>query len=60
MPPARLERLKTGVAEATMNAREHGNKVKPEVPVEFVVLTSPRALAGRITDYVGAKVIAEA
>ena len=28
----RLERLKTAVAEATMNAMEHGNKYKPEVP----------------------------
>ena len=60
LPPARLERLKTGVAEATMNAMEHGNKFKPEVPVDFVVLASPRALAVRITDYGGAQVIPEA
>lgn len=60
LPPARLERLKTGVAEATMNAMEHGNKFKPEVPVDFVVLSSPRALAVRITDYGGAQDIPEA
>ncbi|MCC7360210.1 MAG: SpoIIE family protein phosphatase [Anaerolineales bacterium] len=60
LPPERLERLKTGVAEATMNAMEHGNKFKPEVPVDFVVLASPRALAVRITDYGGAQVIPEA
>jgi anti-sigma regulatory factor (Ser/Thr protein kinase) len=48
------------VAEATMNAMEHGNKFKPEVPVDFVVLASPRALAVRITDYGGAQVIPEA
>jgi serine phosphatase RsbU (regulator of sigma subunit)/anti-sigma regulatory factor (Ser/Thr protein kinase) len=60
LPPARLERLKTGVAEATMNAMEHGNKFKPDVPVDFVVLSSPHALAVRITDYGGSQVIPEA
>ena len=30
-----LERLKTAVAEATMNAMEHGNKYRAEVPVEI-------------------------
>ena len=33
-----LERLKTAVAEATMNAIEHGNKNRPELPVFFQVL----------------------
>jgi len=60
LSPARLERLKTGVAEATMNAMEHGNKFQPEVPVDFVVLASPRALAVRITDYGGGQAIPEA
>jgi anti-sigma regulatory factor (Ser/Thr protein kinase) len=50
LAPARLERLKTGVAEATMNAMEHGNKFQPEVPVDFVVRASPRTVSVRITD----------
>src|SRR5215210_7317113 len=36
----RLERLKTAVAEATMNAMEHGNRYRPEVPVVIEVLSS--------------------
>ena len=35
----RLERLKTAVAEATMNAMEHGNRYRPEVPVVIEVLS---------------------
>jgi anti-sigma regulatory factor (Ser/Thr protein kinase) len=50
LPPARLERLKTGVAEATMNAMEHGNKFRPEVPVDFVVRASPTTVSVMITD----------
>jgi anti-sigma regulatory factor (Ser/Thr protein kinase) len=34
---ARLERLKTAVAEATMNAIEHGNGNRAEIPVEVEV-----------------------
>jgi anti-sigma regulatory factor (Ser/Thr protein kinase) len=45
-----LERLKTAVAEATMNAMEHGNKYRAEVPVEVVVLVEDRDLMVRITD----------
>jgi serine/threonine-protein kinase RsbW len=45
-----LERLKTAVAEATMNAMEHGNKYRAEVPVEVVVLVEDRDLRVRITD----------
>ena len=45
-----LERLKTAVAEATMNAMEHGNKYRPEVPVEVAVLVDGRDLLVRITD----------
>jgi serine/threonine-protein kinase RsbW len=49
----RLERLKTAVAEATMNAMEHGNKYKPEVPVKIQVLSSEADLSVRITDQGG-------
>ena len=45
-----LERLKTAVAEATMNAMEHGNEYRPEVPVELQVLVTDRDLLVRITD----------
>jgi serine/threonine-protein kinase RsbW len=45
-----LERLKTAVAEATMNAMEHGNDYKPEVPVELQVLVTDQDLLVRITD----------
>jgi anti-sigma regulatory factor (Ser/Thr protein kinase) len=46
----RVERLKTAVAEATMNAMEHGNRYRPEVPVVIEVLTSGVDLAVRIND----------
>jgi anti-sigma regulatory factor (Ser/Thr protein kinase) len=46
----RLERLKTAVAEATMNAMEHGNKYRAEVPVEMQVEVADRDLVVRITD----------
>ena len=45
-----LERLKTAVAEATMNAMEHGNKYRPEVPVEVRVEVAERDLMVSITD----------
>jgi anti-sigma regulatory factor (Ser/Thr protein kinase) len=45
-----LERLKTAVAEATMNAMEHGNKYRSEVPVEVRVEVVDRDLMVRITD----------
>ena len=45
-----LERLKTAVAEATMNAMEHGNGYRPEVPVELQGLVTDRDLLVRITD----------
>ena len=45
-----LERLKTAVAEATMNAMEHGNHYRAEVPVEVEVLVVDRDLRVRITD----------
>jgi serine phosphatase RsbU (regulator of sigma subunit)/anti-sigma regulatory factor (Ser/Thr protein kinase) len=50
LPGKRLEQLKTAVAEATMNAMEHGNHYQPELPVIVQVLTSATALAVRITD----------
>jgi anti-sigma regulatory factor (Ser/Thr protein kinase) len=45
-----LERLKTAVAEATMNAMEHGNNYRPELPVELQVLATDGDFLVRITD----------
>lgn len=45
-----LDRLKTAVAEATMNAMEHGNEYRPELPVKVEVLASGAEVAVRITD----------
>jgi len=50
LPPARLERLKTAVSEATMNAIEYGSQGRPEIPVDVVVETTTDAIVVRITD----------
>jgi serine/threonine-protein kinase RsbW len=50
LPPARLERLKTAVAEATMNAMEHGNGYRAEALVAVQVLASAEDLLVLITD----------
>src|SRR4029077_15993392 len=47
---ARLERLKTAVAEATMNAIEHGNGNRPEIPVEVEVIQNGDEIIVAITD----------
>ncbi|MFN2226288.1 MAG: SpoIIE family protein phosphatase [Anaerolineae bacterium] len=51
LPPARVERLKTAVAEAAMNAIEHGNHYQPDLEVGIHVLASDEALAVRISDH---------
>ena len=45
-----LERLKTAVAEATMNAMEHGNHYQAELPVLIKVSVSKAGLSVKITD----------
>lgn len=50
MPRDQLERLKTAVAEATLNALEHGNRYQPDLTVCIWVRTSRRGLAVQITD----------
>jgi anti-sigma regulatory factor (Ser/Thr protein kinase) len=50
VPPRTLDNLDTAVAEATMNAMEHGNKFEPEVPVAVRVETSPDLVRISITD----------
>jgi anti-sigma regulatory factor (Ser/Thr protein kinase) len=46
----KLERLKTAVAEATLNAMEHGNHYQEELPVDVQVQASPTELVVRIRD----------
>jgi serine phosphatase RsbU (regulator of sigma subunit)/anti-sigma regulatory factor (Ser/Thr protein kinase) len=58
LPPRRLERLKTAVAEATMNAIEHGNQNRPELLVSIQVRVSASELAVTIVDQGGATPIA--
>jgi serine phosphatase RsbU (regulator of sigma subunit)/anti-sigma regulatory factor (Ser/Thr protein kinase) len=48
--PARLERLKTAVSEATMNAIEYGSQGRADVPVDVEVEATPDAVIVRITD----------
>lgn len=50
LDPKRVERLKTAVAEATLNAMEHGNAFQPHLPVDITVWASDAALSIRITD----------
>jgi anti-sigma regulatory factor (Ser/Thr protein kinase) len=56
----RLERLKTAVAEATMNAIEHGNQARAELPVRLEVSTRDSQVIVRITDLGGGRDIPEA
>ena len=50
LSPARLDRLKTAVAETTMNAIEHGNDGRPELPVRVEVFHSGTEVIVTITD----------
>ncbi len=60
LPAERLERLKTAVAEATMNAMEHGNRYDPDLPVAIRVQTTADELIVSITDHGGGQPIPEA
>jgi len=51
LDPKQLERLKTAVAEATMNAIEHGNQARAELPVDIRVELSSGELVVSITDH---------
>jgi anti-sigma regulatory factor (Ser/Thr protein kinase) len=50
LPDRTLERLKTAVAEATMNAMEHGNRYREEAPVLIEVSATDAELSVKITD----------
>ncbi|MGO9900702.1 MAG: SpoIIE family protein phosphatase [Solirubrobacteraceae bacterium] len=60
LAPARLERLKTATAEATMNAMEHGNRYDPALDVRIVVTAADREVAVRISDHCAATELATA
>ena len=55
-----VERLKTAVAEATMNGIEHGNSNREELPVEVTVVRTREALIVSVTDQGGGRDGAEA
>ena len=50
---ARLDKLKTAVAEATINAIEHGNHSRPELPVRVEVFGSRAEVIVAVTDLGG-------
>jgi len=50
LEPRRLEQLETAVAEAAMNAIEHGNQSREELPVEVEVEAAGGTLVVRISD----------
>ena len=60
LPAERLERLKTAVAEAAMNAIEHGNQNRQELPVHVRVASSEDELRVQITDQGGARPMQDA
>ena len=53
LPPDRLNRLKTAVAEATMNAIEHGNGSRPDLAVGIEVFQSGAEVVVTIADHGG-------
>ena len=53
LAPDRLNRLKTAVAEATMNAIEHGNGGRPDLAVGVEVLQTGTEVVVTITDHGG-------
>jgi serine phosphatase RsbU (regulator of sigma subunit)/anti-sigma regulatory factor (Ser/Thr protein kinase) len=57
LPADRLERLKTAVGEATMNAMEHGNRYDPDLPVAIRVQTTAEELIISISDHGGGQTI---
>ncbi|MCB8928150.1 MAG: SpoIIE family protein phosphatase [Ardenticatenaceae bacterium] len=53
LPDGRLQKLKTAVAEATMNAMEHGNKYDPDKPARLKVFVEETSIRVTITDQGG-------
>lgn len=59
-PDQRVERLKTAVAEATMNAMEHGNEYQQDLPVKIRVTRTAGELVVSVTDQGGSPAEIEA
>lgn len=57
LPSSQIDRLKTAVSESTMNAIEHGNKYREELPVKIKVQVKPDLLSISITDRGGGREI---
>ncbi|MFI6832535.1 SpoIIE family protein phosphatase [Kribbella sp. NPDC050241] len=55
LAPARLRRLETAVAEATMNAMEHGNSYRADRPVTVRVHAEPDQVRVEVADLGGAR-----
>jgi anti-sigma regulatory factor (Ser/Thr protein kinase) len=60
LPAPRLEKLKTAVSEAAMNAIEHGNQANADLSVGVQVLLSEEDLRVLIRDFGGGKDIPDA
>lgn len=60
LPSDRLEKLKTAIGEATMNAMEHGNEYRDERPVRIRAETGDGELRILITDFGGTSEIPDA
>ena len=50
LPPDRVDRLKTAVSEAAMNAIEYGSHGRADVPFDVDVLVTPTDVIVRVTD----------
>ncbi|MCL4832066.1 MAG: ATP-binding protein [Caldilineaceae bacterium] len=57
LPADRLEKLKTAVAEATMNGMEHGNRYRADLPVRVQAERDGQQLRVYITDHGGGAAI---
>jgi serine phosphatase RsbU (regulator of sigma subunit)/anti-sigma regulatory factor (Ser/Thr protein kinase) len=60
LPHKRIEQLKTAVAEATMNAMEHGSHYEADRPVTILVRANAAEVSVRIRDTGGDQTIPEA
>jgi anti-sigma regulatory factor (Ser/Thr protein kinase) len=53
LPAAQLNKFKTAVAETVMNAMEHGNLYRADLPVEIMALVAGEQLIVYVTDQGG-------
>jgi serine phosphatase RsbU (regulator of sigma subunit)/anti-sigma regulatory factor (Ser/Thr protein kinase) len=60
LPASQMEQLKTAVGEGVMNAAEHGNQGRPELPVAIRVTASATELEVAVTDRGGDRPIPDA